>query len=345
MTESLEELATATNDRLVRWFDLWSRQPLDTVFSTQIRTPLFEEVRTLTLRGGKRVRSALVLHGGGLFIADPLKHPALLDASCALELLQTYLLIHDDVMDGDLSRRGGPSVHAALAERYGDPRIGENLGVLAGDLANALVQWLVTQLEVDDALRHRAFRLMAAMQIDVVYGQMLDVVGYQGPEEVARHKTASYTAIGPLCLGATLCGAHASQVEHLGQIGRSLGIAFQLRDDLIGALGDPQVTGKPVGSDLRSGKKTFLLEEALKCANPSQRALIESVLGRLNDVPETEVQKALDALRDCGAPERVKSRIDTLVRDFCDGLAGQGYRPSSVDRLVELAKFVAARHS
>ncbi|MCU0663097.1 MAG: polyprenyl synthetase family protein [Myxococcota bacterium] len=343
MADSLKELAAATNARLTEFFDAWAKEPLESIFTTQLHGPLFDEVRSLTLRGGKRVRSALLIHGGGLFVPAPEQRKAVMDAACALELLQTHFLIHDDVMDGDDSRRGGPAVHTALARRFGSARMGESLGILAGDLAVSFVQWIVARLEVEESIRQSVAQLFASMQVDVIYGQMLDVIGHLCPEDVALHKTASYTAVGPLCLGATLCGAKKSEVEQLAGLGRDLGIAFQLQDDLIGAFGDPSVTGKPVGSDLRSGKQTFLIIEALREADAVRRREIEAVLGRQDEVTEDEIRKALEVVRSSGAVESVSRRIEELVRSFCDGLANKGYRPEAVAHLVALARFIAAR--
>lgn len=343
MKDSLQDLAAATTERLIEIFDDWSTRRLEPVFATDLSTPLFEEVRTLTLRGGKRIRAALLVHGGGLFEPEPLQRRAVLDAACALELLQTYFLIHDDVMDGDEMRRGGPAVHVSLAARYGDASLGINLAILAGDLAISLVQWLVTRLDVpDESVRQRVSSLMAAMQVDVIHGQMLDIVGHRSSEEVALHKTASYTVVGPLCLGATLCGASPAQVESLAELGRALGVAFQLRDDLIGAFGDSSVTGKPTGSDLRGGKRTFLVENALTRASAAQLRAIDTVLGR-ESASDDEVRVALEALRDSGAVAQCEQRIEALVQTFSDGLAAAGYLPQAVAFLDKLARFIAQR--
>ena len=179
------------------------------------------------------------------------------------------------------------------------------------------------------------------MQCDVVLGQILDVRGASSsPKDVeTMHalKTASYTARGPLLLGAALAGATDAQRASLDAAAAPLGVAFQLRDDLLGAFGDPARTGKPRGGDLRQGKRNSLLLET--SGDPHATAAIEAVLGRA-DAPEAAVVAALDAMVKSGAKERVEARLGALLAEARSILAraslvepGRGLLIGAVDAL------------
>ena len=271
--------------------------------------------RELCLRGGKRLRAALVAVGyqiaGGRADLE-----ACLPVCCAVELLHSYFLMHDDWMDQDELRRGGPAVHAALARQFGSEHLGAAAAVLAGDYTLALATRELTRADLPPERRVHVLDRFAAMQLDVVAGQQLDVLGgVPGAaaqlDDVYRLKTGSYTVLGPLELGAALCGISAALRADLEQFAVPLGIAFQLRDDLLGAFADPAQTGKPRGSDLIAGKRTLLLQAALTDAHASQR--IAAVLGK-PAAAAADVDAALAAIDACGARDSVEARIAELTR-------------------------------
>lgn len=300
-----------------------------------------QAVAELTLRGGKRLRAALVAAGfeAGLDAAathaDRPVWAATLPAMIAVELLQTYLLIHDDWMDDDAVRRGGPAVHVLLRERFGTRSAGDAAAILAGDLASGLAQTalLESRAPADHVLA--ALRVYARIQVDVVSGQVAELRAplRSGPvatsETVHALKTASYTTIGPLLIGAALAGASEGRLRALERVGLPLGVAFQLRDDLLGIYGDPAATGKPVWNDIRQGKHTALVEELSK--DEAGAALLAPVFGRA-DASSSDVEAVVRAMETAGAKARVESRIAELsseARCAVDALA-QEASPSAV---------------
>jgi len=272
---------------------------------------LVGEVRRLALLGGKRLRPALVVAGLRAVSATASTDVAL-DAGVALELLHTYFLIHDDWMDGDRLRRGGPSVHVALAERFGSEHKGNASAILAGDYAVALATDALARLDTDPRRLRGAMAAFAEMQLGAVAGQQLDMVGQGRDVELGYAlKTGSYTVEGPLKLGALLAGAKPATLEALSRYARPAGVAFQLRDDLLSLFGDPAQTGKPLASDLMSGKRTLLLRLALRRGKPPELAVIRKVL----ENPRAKVpalRSALRAIEATGAPELVEKRISDL---------------------------------
>jgi geranylgeranyl diphosphate synthase type I len=269
-------------------------------------------VRELTLRGGKRLRAALVI--AAFRAADGQgDEAAAIDTGVALELLQTYLLIHDDWMDGDLVRRGGPSVHALLRAHFQDDARGDSSAILAGDYTAALALDVLTRLPISPDRSLAVIRRFAAIQVDAVYGQQLDVAARPADVE-AMHalKTGSYTVRGPLMLGASLAGASAAQEDVLARFAEPLGVAFQLRDDLLGTFGAAHETGKPFGNDIRAGKRTALVDEAEARLDSAGRSALERAFGRAA-ASEEDVSQATRALETCGARLAVEQRIDSLV--------------------------------
>ncbi len=283
--------------------------------------------RELCLRGGKRLRAVLVAvgHVVGQGHGD---WSRALPVCCAVELLQSYFLIHDDWMDQDRMRRGGPAVHAALEAHFPSTHLAASGAVLAGDYTLALATRVLGRAEPAPERWPALLQRYAQMQLDAVVGQKLDVLGDgENLDEVYRLKTASYTVQGPLALGMLLGPAEPRwPASQLADFAVPLGIAFQLRDDLIGAFGEPALTGKPRGSDLVAGKRTLLVQTALALAGPSQRQLLQQVLGNSAVTPEA-LAAALSVIDACGARGRVEERIQVLAAQARAALASADVPP------------------
>jgi geranylgeranyl diphosphate synthase type I len=191
------------------------------------------------------------------------------------------------------------------------------------------------------------------MRTEVLAGQYLDVLhqstGDGSPEaalRVCRYKTAAYTVQRPLLLGGALADAPATQLAAYEAFGSDIGVAFQLRDDLLGVFGDPEVTGKPAGDDLREGKRTYLVALALRRAeetgNPGAAQAVTAAL-RAPDLDADAVARARAALVELGAVAAVERRIEDLVAAAVDRLAGAGLARPAADRLGELAVLATRR--
>lgn len=321
-----------------RW--RWSRRQADLA-------PLFDELRLFVARGGKRLRPTFCFWGavGGGFDPDD---PRLDDAGGALELLHAFALIHDDVMDGSDRRRGAPTVHRVFEEEHrrrdlhGDRRrYGEGLAVLAGDLAFVYADGLLATAPAP------AREVWQRLRVELTMGQWIDLVGAaredRSPQRarwVAAYKSGRYTVERPLQLGAALAG-RPDLARPYSRFGRPLGQAFQLRDDLLGALGDPACTGKPVGDDLRDGKPTLLLALAAERASPAERCRLARAGAA--DLSAAEVDDLRALLVDTGAAGAVEREISTLVDQAIDALEGCRLHPTAHDALRRLAARVAWR--
>lgn len=283
--------------------------------------PMIEAIASLCGRGGKRLRPALATIGA-LAAARPLPAKTRRKVGAALELLQAYFLIHDDWMDQDVERRGGPTAHIELTNTFGNAHLGACSAILAGDFALAMATETLAEVSADARRSSAAMSVFAEMQLAAVLGQELDVLGRaKDPELVYELKTASYTVLGPLLLGATLAGAGPKTRQALETVSRPLGVAFQLRDDLIGVFGDPTVTGKPRGADLTAGKNTSLVRFGLG-SKSSGRADLERVLGR-PDATTAQVARAIEFLESSGAKAKVETRIEKLTSEALSMLASR----------------------
>jgi len=305
----------------------------------------------LVLAGGKRLRPAFCywafIGAGG----DP-DDPAVIDGCAALELLHTFALIHDDIMDGSCRRRGMDAVHHDHARRHAaaswsgeSRRFGEGVGILVGDLA-----FVYADIVLADAPRE-AWQVFNELRLELSVGQYLDLLGTarrdatpQRSATTCRYKSAKYTVERPLHLGAALAGtARLGELSGpLSAYGLPLGEAFQLRDDLLGAFGDPAVTGKPVGDDLGAGKPTFLSALARSRASGPSAELLRSRIGQ-GELSGGELSELQAVLESTGARREVEARIDRLIdaaRGALDGLRLEG---GATQALGALAAFVAGR--
>lgn len=302
---------------------------------------LCQALSDFTMRGGKRTRPAILV-AGHMAVNPKADIAELLDACAGLELLQSYLLVHDDWMDQDDERRGGTTLHKLFATRLQQPHLGASIAILAGDLGNAFAIELVAKSAA--ASRHctAALEVFWTMQRDVVYGQALDLIAYNDVALIQRLKTGSYSVKGPLLLGAVLAGADASQRAALERYAEPAGLAFQVRDDFLGTFGAPEKTGKPAGNDLRAGKRTALIEEAEQRLSESELAPIYAVLGE-SDADEAAVRAAMELLERSGTKAAVEARIERLDAEAQAALQAAPFSELGKQRLQQLARMFAHR--
>lgn len=335
----LWEVRSLVDERLAAFFDA-KRSSAASLAPEAVE--LVEAVAMLTLRGGKRLRPALLV-AAHRAVRPEGRADEVTDACAALELLQSYLLIHDDWMDHDEERRGGPSVHVALREAHGgDPHLGASLAILAGNLASAQAWDLLAGGAWPAETKARAIAVFLEMHQEVVFGQQLDLLASENVSLMQQLKTGSYTVRGPLLLGAALAGAGEAERAALEAYGNPLGEAFQMRDDLLGTFGDPRATGKPAGGDIRAGKRTALVRAAEERASRADLDAFRAVLGRA-DASDADVAGAAELLTACGAKAAVEARLGALLDEARAALDTRALRAPGTEMLSELANRLAVR--
>jgi geranylgeranyl diphosphate synthase type I len=248
-------------------------------------------------------------------------------------------------MDDDDTRRGGPAVHTLLGRRHKSRKLGESSAVLAGDFGVALATDALSRIDVPAARLPRAFAAFAQMQADAVAGQQIDIVGRaEDVEKTYVLKTGSYTVAGPLRLGATLAGGSSELIGTLERFALPAGVAFQIRDDLLSAFGDPKETGKPFANDLRSGKRTLLMQRAFELAKGTDKTLLRKVWGNAK-ASQKDLRAATEALAHCGARKAVEDRILDLSTRALDALASSKLPSPRRELLVGAVDILTDRRS
>jgi geranylgeranyl diphosphate synthase type I len=307
-----------------------------------------ESLRSFVDAGGKRLRPAFcfcAFVGAGGAPDDPVAA----DAAAALELVHTFALVHDDVMDGSETRRGSDAVHRHFVRRHtgaawrGEPRrFGEGMAILVGDFAIVYADVLMR-----DAPR-RAREIYDELRVELCVGQSLDLIGAAAAstepavaDRIATFKSGKYTVERPLHLGAALAGRLDELAAGLSEIGLPLGRAFQLRDDVLGAFGDADVTGKPVGDDLREGKPTPLVATAHARADGRDRRLLDR-LGDA-DLDADDIRSLQEVFVRTGALDEMEVEIERLVAAARRAIRSAPLTAQARAWLDELAAYVAWR--
>lgn len=279
-----------------------------------------------------------------------------LQAAASLEFIQACALIHDDMMDKSDTRRGQPAVHRRFealhdtSEWFGSAQaFGEASAILVGDLALAWADQAYYESGLYPEQLSRGKPVYDNMRTEVVAGQYLDVLqqaqrSHDRAEilKVAQFKTAKYTIERPLHLGAVWANASESTVSALSDFGLPLGVAFQIRDDIMGVFGDPSQTGKPAGDDVREGKYTFLIDYAYAANNPSTNALLDRALGNPNLATE-DVDEVRASIRDTGALERAEQEVEVHLTEALEALNRADLDSQAADVLAQLAQAAAHR--
>jgi geranylgeranyl diphosphate synthase type I len=330
---------------------------IDPQFATAV-----DSLSNFVLGPGKRLRPTFAWwgwRGAGGFPADP-QARSILRAVSSLELIHACALVHDDLMDDSTTRRGAPTVHVDYAARHraagwsgASERFGAATAILLGDIALAWADDMLRSADLWPDQLCRAHGVWQVMRTEVLAGQYLDVLtqanGDETPEaalRIDRYKTAAYTVERPLHLGAAIAGAGPALVHAYRRFGADIGIAFQLRDDLLGMFGDPRVTGKPAGDDLREGKRTLLLAYGLQAADEKRQTgaadLLRSALGdpQVDDNTVTQVRELLIEL---GAVAEVERRIITLTNSALGNLRAADLAEPARAQLAELAAQATCR--
>ncbi|MFJ1757898.1 polyprenyl synthetase family protein [Kitasatospora sp. NPDC088134] len=277
-----------------------------------------ELVRELSLRGGKRLRVALLHEAAGLVTAEP--PPGADTAAVCVELLHTHGLIHDDLIDDAPVRRGGPSTYYAYRAEFPDrPDTARALTVLAGDLA----AFLALRVLLTGDLPPQRAAAMAAVAAEAgaaaVNGQLIDLERDFAPEagtgflhEVTEFKSTRYSVLAPLRLGLLAAGTDPAPYDaELRGYATAVGTANQLHDDLLDLFGDPAVLEKPLGTDLRSGRRSYLVRALAAATDGTERALLEGALGN----PDTD-DHTLDRLRRIARAHGVERELRASAAQF-----------------------------
>jgi geranylgeranyl diphosphate synthase, type I len=331
-------------------------------------SPFIDYSRDL-LAGGKRFR-ALFCYWGWQAVSPDIEGDADVDfavvaqAATALEIFHAAALVHDDIMDNSDTRRGMPAAHRRFEALHRENNwlgeagaYGRSSALLLGDLLLAWSDDLFGRAlaQTSDLKARVAARTeFNLMKTEVTVGQYLDILEEQAwarqPESelLSRahrtiiYKSAKYSVEAPLAIGASLGSGSLAQIAALREYGLPLGTAFQLRDDMLGVFGDPAITGKPAGDDLREGKRTVLVAVARTLLPTGPRRVLDELLGD-PEITDSQVQALQQTIIDCGAVDEVEKIIERSVSAALHAIAEVPLTPGAQEELRSLADTVVRR--
>jgi len=296
---------------------------------------LYDAAGHLIVHGGKRLRPYMVIRScqivGG-------KSSNAIGAASAVEMVHNFSLVHDDIMDNDEMRHGVPTVH----KKYGMP-----LAILAGDVLFSKAFQIISDSKLPDSATTQLISRLAKACVDICEGQLLDIK--MAEERKIPSQTEYITMIGKKtaalfdvsCAMGAICASNKTKdISNLSSFGRNLGIAFQITDDLIGVMGDPKITKKPVGNDLREGKKSLPILLAIKLAKGKNKKIILKAFGN-SKITRKDLNKAVDVIRSLGIEEDMRKQAQKYSKKAEKSLSK--YSGSAKSELIALLDFVVKR--
>ena len=301
--------------------------------------PLIDELSRTIKAGGKRLRPLFCYWG---FRAAGGEHTTkIVRAAASLELLHTFALVHDDIMDASPERRGQPTVHALH---------GVSVAVLAGDLALVLADSCLYSSGFSPQELAGALDTYLLMREEVIAGQYLDVRASSHElfdegeaRRIALLKSGRYSIEKPLIVGALLAGAADELVTALSAFGEPLGEAFQFRDDLLGTFGNEAELGKPTDSDIREGKRNLLYAHTVASLSSARRKRFIAQWGRGESLSAADLDELRSFVTDSGARSRVEALVEELAARAADVLRDTTLDPQARAALCELAELSVNR--
>ncbi|MGW5849005.1 polyprenyl synthetase family protein [Streptomyces sp. NPDC055254] len=339
--ERIRERLAAHEHRFARLFEQYFdtlRRTIDAPERSRFTPECVDLLRDLSLRGGKRLRVALLHEAAGL-VTDG--HPVGLDeAALSIELLQTHGLVHDDIIDDSPTRRSGPSTYYAYRARFPDhPRAALGLAVLAGDLAAFLSLRVLLDSPAPLALRHAMLEIQTEAATSTFAGQIIDlerdftaVPDEETLDRVADYKSARYSVLAPLRLGLLAAGERPERFDaELRGYARLVGICGQMRDDYLDLFGDAETMGKPTGTDLREGRRSYAVAAILAAATDAERAVVEAALGTGHDDRDRTGAGAVsadtvEAVREIGRRHGVDDALRSRMRRHAELASAEAAR-------------------
>ncbi len=296
---------------------------------------------------GKMIRGCLTILGFEMF--GKKAPPEIVKVASAMEFFQSALLIHDDIMDRDTTRRGMSTIfiqYQTLGKKQNLPdwdHFGQSMGICAGDIGFFFAFELLTNI---DDHKHATLPIISTELIKVIIAQMQDV--YFGNQtavpakadilNVYRYKTARYTFSLPLMVGAIMAGQSDEVIQTLGEIGENMGIVFQLKDDELGLFGTEEKIGKPVGSDIREGKKTLFYCYLLEKASKEEKMKLQTIFGN-SDITSEDVHLVQTLLMQYKIPELMNQQVDLLAQQTLEGIQSLPIKEEYREILTKLVQY------
>ncbi|QLH02362.1 geranylgeranyl pyrophosphate synthase [Nitrosopumilus cobalaminigenes] len=296
---------------------------------------LYDAAGHLIVNGGKRLRPYMVIRSCQILKG---KVSNAMPAASAVEMVHNFSLVHDDIMDNDEMRHGVPTVH----KKFGMP-----IAILAGDVLFSKAFQVITDSKLSASATTQLVSRLSKACVDICEGQLLDVKMAEEKKipsqaeyiSMIGKKTAALFDVS--CAMGAICATNKPiDISNLSSFGRNLGIAFQITDDLIGVMGDPKITKKPVGNDLREGKKSLPILMAIKLAKGNDKKIILKAFGN-SKISRKDLNKSVEVIRSLGIEQNVRKQALKYAEKAEKSLAK--YSGPAKTELISLLDFVVKR--
>lgn len=311
-------------------------------------------VREITMSGGKRARAAFMYYG--YLAAGGKEKTKIIQAGVSIELIHSFLLMHDDIIDQDELRHGIKTTHIRYCElakkifkNKDAEHFGNSMAIIIGDRIAALGNQVLFESKFKAELIIKALYKMQEIVSLTTIGEAEDILiensGKATEQEVLRmyeNKTAKYTIEGPLHLGAILAGGNKKILQSLSAYAIPVGIAFQVQDDILGVFGQVDKTGKPVGSDVRQGKQTILVIKAYEKANQKQKEILTKCLGNKN-LTGVELEQFRMVVRETGSLQYAQDLAAAMIIEAKNKIKKLNINQEARGFLIGIADYMVDR--
>lgn len=343
---SKEMLVEKVNKELKVFFD---KKIANTKSDNAFFTSITKDLKEYTLRGGKRIRPIFFIYGYKAItgkITDEI-----IKLSIFLELIQSSLLIHDDIIDQDKLRRGGMTIHEKYSCYFSekDNDFGSAIAIVIGDIAMNFAYEIIASSKFDDNIKIELVKMVSNFVTKVDYGQSVDIklskidkFDVNDVKNVHYFKTMFYTTMMPLQAGAILGGANRSQLSSIVKYAENVGLAFQIQDDIMGIFGDEKKVGKPIGSDIKENKKTLLIYYALKNIKDTDRKYLLGKLGSSN-ISAEDMIKIKKIIKDSGSFDKSREMAQKLVSNGIKNIQIADIDKVVKKELINISKYIITR--
>ena len=342
--KNLITLKNEINNELNNFFD----KEIENANFSDVTKGAVSYLKEYTLRGGKRLRALLFISS---YLCFNELNKNIIRASVYAELMQSYLLIHDDFIDNDDLRRGGYTIHKYYEKKF-DKHFGGSMAVNLGDLASSLILKPIINSPLSELRKILVVKKIHETLEKEIYGQILDInfsrraiktIKEKEILEMYRLKSVPYTTVCPIYAGAILAGANKDKLKTLEIYADNIGLAFQLIDDNLGMFGNEEETGKPNDSDIREGKRTLLIVKALEEATKKEQVIINKVLGN-KESSEEDIRIVKEIVKN-NSLEYCKELAEKLANNGISALKRVKLKNEGKELLIYLANYIINRNN
>ncbi|OGZ33361.1 MAG: hypothetical protein A3I88_00390 [Candidatus Portnoybacteria bacterium RIFCSPLOWO2_12_FULL_39_9] len=305
-------------------------------------------LKDYTLRKGKRLRALLV--NLGYFSANGKNRKGILKASLAIELIHNFLLIHDDIIDQDRLRRGQLSLHSLYQKKFfNNQHTGISLAMISGDIISVWGYENLINSDFDEKLKIKAIKILNETIEKTCYGEMIELIlkkrkiAEKDILNISKYKTAYYTFVNPLKIGAVLAGRDRGFLEKIEKFGLPLGIAFQIQDDILGLFGSQKEIGKPIGSDIKENQPNLLIFKTLTLANLKDRQKFKNYLGQPT-INQKDIREIKRIVKESGSLKYCRRKAGDLIKKAKYFLKQMKIPQKEKQFLKDLADYIIIRN-